>query len=53
MVTSDRPIYIAINSEAQNVYGDTLVMDGTSVSALYFKNTNTTNTATVEFVVTD
>lgn len=53
LVVSDRPIYIAVNTTAQQVYGDALAMSGANVTGLYFKNTDTGNEATVEFVVTD
>lgn len=53
LVVADRSIYIAVNTTSQYIYADSLMMVGTSVTALYFKNTDADNTATVEFVVTD
>ncbi len=53
MVVADRAITIAVNTTAKEVVGSTLMMVGASISALYFKNTDANNTATVEFVVTD
>lgn len=52
-VVADRSITIAANTTAQQVVGDTLMMRDTSISHLYFKNTDANNTATVQFVVTD
>lgn len=53
MVKADRAITIAVNDTAKEVVADTLMMIGASITALYFKNTDADNTATVEFVVTD
>lgn len=53
LVSSDRAIMIAVNTTNQKVSADTLMMISTQVSHLYFKNTDTDNTATVSYVVTD
>lgn len=53
MVVADRAITIAVNTTAKEVVADTLILIGASISALYFKNTDANNTATVEYVVTD
>lgn len=53
MVISDRPIKIAVNSTSNEVTASLLAMSDTSVTALYFKNEDADNTATVEFLVTD
>jgi hypothetical protein len=53
IVVADRAITIAVNTTAKEVVADTLILIGASISALYFKNTDVNNTATVEFVVTD
>jgi hypothetical protein len=53
MVASDRAITIAVNTTSQYISADTLMMVNTSVSHLYFKNTDANKTATVSFMVTD
>jgi hypothetical protein len=53
MVVSDRAITIAVNTTSQFISADTLMMVNTSVSHLYFKNTDANKTATVSFIVTD
>jgi hypothetical protein len=53
MVVSERAITMAVNVTTKQVVGDVLMMKGTSVSHLYFKNTDANNTATLEFVVAD
>ena len=50
---SDRAITVAVNTTTKQVVADVLVMRGTNVSHLYFKNTDADNTATIEFAVTD
>ena len=50
---ADRAISIAVNDTAKVVVGYVLMLTGASISALYFKNTDANNTATVQFAVTD
>lgn len=52
-VRAERPITIAINTTAKEVVADTLVVLGSSITALFFKNTDVDNTTDVEFLVTD
>jgi hypothetical protein len=53
MVVSDRAVTIAVNTTSQYISADTLMMVNTSVSHLYFKNTDANKLARVSYVVTD
>jgi hypothetical protein len=53
LVTADRQIKIGVNSSSVLTDAEALMVIGGSVETLYFQNTDATNTATVEFVVTD
>lgn len=53
MVVSSQAIDIAVNTTAQSVNADVFAMSGATITHLYFKNTDTDNEATVEFVVSD
>lgn len=53
LLVSDRAITIAVNDTANSVVGSMLAMSGAAITALYVKNTDANNTATIEFVVTD
>jgi hypothetical protein len=52
-IRTERPVLIALNTTPQNVESDFLMMSGASITRLYFKNENTTNTTWVEYTVTD
>ena len=52
-IIADRAITIGIDDTVKVVVAHTLMMVGASISALYFKNTDANNTATVQFAVTD
>lgn len=52
-IVVDRPITIAVNATTKDVVADVLVLVGSSITNLYFKNTDANNTATVEYLVTD
>ena len=53
MIVSDRAITIAVNDTAKIVVASTLMLLGTSVTALFFKNTDANNQAIVQYVVVD
>lgn len=54
LVVSEGPaITIAVNDTANTVDATVLAMSGASITALYVKNTDADQTATIEFVVTD
>lgn len=53
LLISDRSITIAVNDTTTYVDGSMLALSGAAITALYVKNTDANNTATIEFVVTD
>ena len=53
MLETDRVINVGINSQTFLISVEKALLVVSSFSTLYFQNESTTNTATVEFMVTD
>ncbi len=53
MLETDRTILVGVNSQTNLITVKKALMVISSFSTLYFQNESTTNTATVEYMVTD